>query len=287
MKVSEAISWATEKLSDAKVSEPKTDAEWLLAHVLNLPRTNLKLDSDRSLTAEEQNAYERLVSERAKRFPLAYILGEQPFLGLVLKVDKRAMIPRPETEQLVEKVIKRLKGLGRKNLMLADIGTGSGAIALSLANQFPDATAFGVDISKEAIDLAEENAQRLGLTKRSVFLHGDLTEPLESIFPPETFDAIIANLPYVSESEWEQLEPEIRLHEPDIAFLGGSDGLSVIKKFVQRPFHRLLSPKSFIALEVGANQAEKVQNLLQQRGWQEVTIEKDLCGIQRFVFAKR
>lgn len=286
MKVSEAIFWATEKLREAGVPEPKTDAEWLLSHSLNLPRTKLKLDNERILTKDEQRIYEQLVSERAKRVPLPYIIGEQPFCGLVLKVDKRAMIPRPETEQLVELISKRLKNLQRKNLMLADIGTGSGAIALAIAYEFDDATVFGVDISHEAIELAEENAERLGLAKRCVFLLGDLTEPLEAIFPPATFDAIITNLPYVSESEWEQLEPETRYYEPAIALLGGSDGLAVIRRFIQRPLHLLLSPKGFVALEVGASQWEKVQNLLGRKCWREVTVEKDFSGTQRFVFAE-
>ncbi len=286
MKVGEAIAWATGKFLEAKIHEPKTDAEWLLAHAIGMQRTALKLDSERILTDDEQKIYEQLVLERVKRVPLAYILGEQPFCHLVLKIDKRAMIPRAETEQLVELVAKRLKSLGRQHLMLADIGTGSGAIALALAHQFVDATVLGVDISREALELAEENAQRLGLTKRCLFLWGDLTEPLEAIFPPATFDAIIANLPYVSEREWEQLEPEIRCHEPDIALLGGSDGLLVVRRFLQRPLHHLLSSDGFIALEVGASQAEKVQNLLRKQGRWLVEIEKDFSGMNRFVFAK-
>jgi release factor glutamine methyltransferase len=286
MKLGEALAWAVQKLWDAKVPEPQTDAEWLLAHVLGTSRTNLKLNWDEELSEGQWRDYEQLVLKRAKRVPLAYIIGEQPFCGLALKVDERVMIPRPETEQLVELVAKRLKGLERENIMLADIGTGSGAIALAIASKFERATVIGVDISAEAIEVAEENAKRLGLTKRCVFLRGDLTEPLEAIFPPATFDAIVANLPYVADRDWEQLELEVRCYEPEIALRGGADGLDVIRRFAQRPIHRLLSFGGFVALEIGAEQASAVQNLLRQRGWR-VSVEKDFAGIERFVFAQR
>jgi len=286
MKVGEALFWAVRNLQEAKVPEPQTDAEWILAHVLRTSRTNLKLNRDEELSEVQWQAYEQLVLKRLERIPLAYILGEQPFCSLVLKVDKRVMIPRPETEQLVELVAKRLKGLGIGNIMLADIGTGSGAIALALAAKFERATVVGIDISAEALEVAEENAKRLGLTKRCVFLWGDLTEPLEAIFPPATFDVIVANLPYVADKDWEQLEPEVRCHEPEIALRGGSDGLDVIRCFAQRPIHRLLAPNGFVALEIGAEQVLAVQNLFRQRGWR-VSVEKDFAGIERFIFAQR
>lgn len=287
MTVGEAINWATQKLSEAKVPEAQTDAEWLLAHILKASRTALRLNRDKVLAEEQRRTYEQLTLRRAERFPLAYLIGEQPFCGLVLKVDERVMIPRQETEQLVELVSERLKGMGNDHLMVADIGTGSGAIALAIASRFERATVLGVDISAEALEVAEQNAQKLGLTKRCVFLHGDLTEPLEAIFNSPVFDAIVANLPYVADSEWENLEPEVRCYEPKIALKGGLDGLSVISRLLQRPFHRLLAPHGFIALELGAGQALKVQNLLRQRGWRKVTLMKDFAGIERFVFAQR
>lgn len=287
MMVSEALSWAVWKLREAKAPEPQTDAEWLLAHILKVSRTTLKFNHDKVLTEEEWHAYEQAVLKRAERIPLAYIIGEQPFCDLVLKVDRRVMIPRQETEHLVELVAGRLKRLGNEHLMIADIGTGSGAIALALAVKFEKATVFGVDISTDALEVAEQNAERLGLTKRSIFLHGDLTEPLEAIFQSPVFDAIVANLPYVADGEWERLEPEVRCHEPEIALKGGSDGLSVISRFIQRPLQCLLSPHGFIALEVGAGQGLKVQNLLRQRGWRQVSVERDFAGIERFIFAQR
>lgn len=287
MMVSEALSWAVWKLEEAKVPEPQIDAEWLLAHTLKVSRTALKFNHDKVLTEKERHAYEQLVLKRAKRIPLAYIIGEQSFCDLVLKVDRRVMIPRQETEHLVELVAKRLKRVGDERLMIADIGTGSGAIALALAVKFEKATVFGVDISTDALEVAEQNAKRLDLTKRCVFLHGDLTEPLEAIFQSPVFDAIVANLPYVADGEWERLEPEVRCHEPEIALKGGSDGLSLISRFIQRPFQRLLAPHGFVALEVGAGQGLKVQNLLRQRGWRQVNVERDFAGIERFIFAQR
>lgn len=287
MTIGEALIWATQKLREANVPEPQTDAEWLLAHILKTNRTALRFNRDEALADGQWRTYKQLVSKRAERVPLAYIIGEQPFCGLVLKVDKRVMIPRQETEQLVELVSEELKRAGNEHLMLADIGTGSGAIALALAARFEGATVFGVDISAEALEVAEENAKKLGLTKRCVFLHGDLTEPLEAIFSSPVFDAIVANLPYVADGEWEKLEPEVRQHEPEIALKGGLDGLSVISRFIQRPLQNLLVSNGFIALEVGAGQALKVQNLLRKQGWKQVTVMKDFAGIERFVFAQR
>ncbi len=287
MTVREALDWGAQQLFLAGVSEPHADAEWLLAHVLKTARTALRLEHQRALTDEQQRAYEALIVRRQQRIPLAYLLGEQPFCGLPLKVDQRVMVPRPETEQLVELVVQRLKERGLKRCTIADIGTGSGAIALALAAQLEGATLYGVDISPDALAAAEENAARLGLTKRCVFLEGDLTEPLEAVFPPRTFDALVANLPYVADNEWEQLEPEVRCYEPPIALRGGADGLDVIRRFLARPLQRLLTPNGFVALEVGAGQAKMVQNLCQQRGWKEVTVMKDRHGIERFVFAQR
>jgi len=283
----EALAWATAKLREAGVPEPETDAEWLLAHVLKTSRTALRLERERPLDEIAQKTYKELVGKRAKRMPLAYLLGEQPFCGLTLKVDTRVMIPRPETEQLVEVVAGWLQRLRRSRMLLADIGTGSGAIALALAARFEEATVYGVDISSDALQVAEENAQRLGLIKRCVFLHGDLTEPLKVIFPPKVFDAVVANLPYVAEREWEQLAPEVRCFEPAVAFRGGPDGLSVLRRFARCPLHRLLAPDGFVALEIGAGQAEAVQNLWQQRGWRSVVRERDVNGVERFVIIQR
>jgi len=235
----EALAWATAKLREAGVPEPETDAEWLLAHVLKTSRTALRLERERPLDEIAQKTYKELVGKRAKRMPLAYLLGEQPFCGLTLKVDTRVMIPRPETEQLVEVVAGWLQRLRRSRMLLADIGTGSGAIALALAARFEEATVYGVDISSDALQVAEENAQRLGLIKRCVFLHGDLTEPLKVIFPPKVFDAVVANLPYVAEREWEQLAPEVRCFEPAVAFRGGPDGLSLIDTFNDEKFEAI------------------------------------------------
>ncbi len=284
MTVSEALAWAAERLRLAEVPEAQTDAEWLLAHVLGTTRTVLRMDAQRTLSDAEWERFTSLIAERAKRVPLAYLLGTQPFCGLELKVDRRVMIPRPETEQLVDIVTERLKGSGRARLMIADIGTGSGAIALALAYRFPEATVYGVDISEEALKVAEENAKRLRLQNRVVFLWGDLTEPLEAIFPSHTFDALFANLPYVADDEWEGLPPEVRCHEPEIALRGGSDGLAVVKRLMRRPLQQLLAPRGFIALELGISQPSIVAKWLW--GWQ-VDCLVDGERRERFLLAQR
>ncbi|MFA0732847.1 MAG: hypothetical protein LKKZDAJK_001441 [Candidatus Fervidibacter sp.] len=284
MKVAEALIWAIDRLGSAGVPEPQTDAEWLLAHVLGTTRTVLRMDAQRTLSDAEGERFAALVAERVKRVPLAYLLGTQPFCGLELKVDRRVMIPRPETEQLVDIVTEWLNRLGRERLMLADIGTGSGAIALALAHRFPEATVYGVDISEEALEVAEENAKRLNLTRRVVFLRGDLTEPLEAVFPPHTFDALVANLPYVADEEWEQLPPEVRCYEPSIALKGGLDGLAVVRRLVRRPLQRLLAPYGILALELGIGQPSIVAKWL--RGWR-VAVLVDWERRERFLLAEK
>lgn len=287
MNVAEALAWSERVLQDAGVPEPRTDAEWLLSHVLRTQRTLLYMESERAMDAEARQNFEALVYERCKRIPLAYLLGTQPFCGLTLKVDERVMIPRPETEQLVELVVGYLQRVRGKPLLLADIGTGSGAIALALAHCFPEATVYGIDISEGALEVAQENAQRLGLSKRVVFLHGDLTEPLEGIFPTHTFDALVANLPYVPDGDWEQLEPEVRYYEPAVALKGGADGLEVMRRFLRRPLQRLLTSYGFMALEIGAGQAKMMQTLLWRQKWKRVIIHKDFNGIDRFIVTQR
>ncbi len=287
MTVAEALAWAEKVLQDAGVPEPRTDAEWLMSHILHVQRTLLRMDSERTVDAKAQRNFEALVQKRRKRIPLAYLLGTQPFCGLTLKVDGRVMVPRPETEQLVELVVGFLQRSRKRRLLLADIGTGSGAIALTLAHRFPEATVYGVDISEGALKVAEENAKRLGLSQRVVFLQGDLTEPLETIFPAHAFDAFVANLPYVPDGDWERLEPEVRYYEPAVALKGGADGLEVVRRFLRCPLRRLLTSDGFVALEIGAGQAEMTQTLFWRQKWKRVTVHRDFNGKERFIVVQR
>ncbi|GBC97640.1 Release factor glutamine methyltransferase [bacterium HR17] len=284
MTVAEALARVTALLQQAGVPEPQTDAEWLLAHVLCLSRTNLRLEPERRLTEGQWAQVEALVWQRCQRVPLAYLLGTQNFCGLELVVDRRVMVPRSETEDLVDLVTERLQRMGRSRLMLADIGTGSGAIALALAARFPAATVYGLDISVDALAVAELNAARLRLDKRVAFLHGDLTEPLEAIFPPRVFDALVANLPYVADEEWERLPPEVRCYEPPTALRGGPDGLAIVRRLLRSRWQRLLTPDGFIALELGVGQPTAL--LRELDGRVQGTTLRDLAGRERFLIVQ-
>ncbi|HEY5999241.1 MAG TPA: peptide chain release factor N(5)-glutamine methyltransferase, partial [bacterium] len=225
--------------------------------------------------------YERLLRERSGRAPLAYVTGEREFWSLRLAVDARVLVPRPETETLVEAALARVGGAAR----IADLGTGSGAVAIALAVELPLARLWAVDRSAAALEVARGNAATHGVAGRISFLAGDLCGPLASL--AGTLDAVVSNPPYVPTAQIESLQPEVRDHEPRLALDGGPDGLAVIGRIVaQAP--PLLRPGGLLLLEVGAGQAPAAAALLAGGGAFE-TIERlpDLAGIERVVAARR
>jgi len=258
---------ATSTLAAAGVDSPRLDAELLLANALGIARARLVLDSRAPLPDEAAGRFDRLLARRVGREPVAYILGRKAFRSIELAVDPRVLIPRPETELLVEVALSLAPGA-----RVADVGTGSGAVALALAAERPDLTVVGIDVSEDAVAVARSNGARLGLDVEWVV--GDL------LGSDRRYDAVLANLPYVAEGS--SLAPEIALYEPSGALFAGADGLDVIRRLVEQ-----LEGVSFVALEIGFDQAAAVTSLLRDAGFDSVVTESDLARHDRVVIGRR
>ena len=254
----------TSRLLDAGVENARREVEWIAGHVLGVSRSELYADPGRDLTVTEAEQVERLLVRREAREPLAYVLGEWGFRRLILKTDARALVPRPETEIVVERALALLKGTDAPRVL--DIGVGSGAIALALKDERPDARVTGVDVSTDALALARENAERLGLAV-------ELREQgLDAA--AEGWDLVVSNPPYVDTLEG--LQPELR-YEPERALLGNG---------FYEPIARTAHTR-FLVFEVGAGQAADVEQVLHHAGYRDVRITRDLAGLERVVEGAR
>ena len=265
-------------LSQHGISDSRLEADLLVCHAAGLSRLELLLEPERRLSAEQVARLRRFLSRRLTREPIPYIVGASEFYGIELHVDPRVLIPRPETELLVERAIdvaNRLKAGGIERPVIADIGTGSGCIAIALAMNLPQAQMYAVDISADALEVARTNCKRYSLSKRVSLLHGDLMEPL-----PEPAHIVTANLPYVEASELPRLAKEISF-EPRKALDGGQDGLASIRRLLaQMPTKAF--PESTVLLEVGFGQAPSVAELARALYPESLIREyKDLSGIER------
>jgi release factor glutamine methyltransferase len=260
------------ELRDVGCESPRLDAELLLADALGSTRTALTLEPERVLSGAESACFARALARRRTREPIAYILGRRAFRHIELSVDVRVLVPRPETELLVEVALALPRGA-----RVADVGTGSGAVALALKHERPDLELVACDASEPALEVARANAAALRLDV--AFHHGDLLDALEGV----PLDAILSNPPYVSDRDAESLEPEIARHEPPQALFAGADGLDVLRRLV--PAAAARAP--FVALEVGAGQAPAVGALLRSAGMTEVAAHRDLAGIERVVVGRR
>jgi release factor glutamine methyltransferase len=274
--LAEALRAAAERLAATGVPDPQVDAEWLFAKALCCSRAELALARARDLTSDEKEEAWALVARRAAREPLAYVLGEWGFRRLTLRTDARALVPRPETEALVERCLELLGGLAEP--LVLDVGVGSGAIALALADEHPGARVHGIDVSVAALALAEENARRTGLADRVMFELGDAAVGL----PPGQFDLVVSNPPYVRPEEIEGLEPEVRDWEPRAALVGPDTTEAV----VSGAWH-CLRPGGFLVLETHASAAGDVAELVRDRGYDGSRITADLAGRERVVEGRR
>jgi release factor glutamine methyltransferase len=282
--VLDLILWSADYLADKGVESSRLDAEHLLAHVVGVARLGLYLQFDRPLTSEELDGFRPLLRRRAQREPLQYIVGRQPFRELDLEVTPAVLIPRPETEVLVDVVLEWAAGRHGEPMTAVDIGTGSGAIALSLAFEGAFASVLATDVDEEALRVAGRNRDAAGLTGRVELRHGPLFEPLR---PGERFDVIVSNPPYVAESEAETLQPEVADWEPRGALFGGEDGLDVLRELVLGA-RDALKPGGMLALEVGAGQADTVARMMEDAdGYDDVRVRRDYAGKQRIVSGRR
>ena len=277
MLVEEVLAQAVARLGNDGVESPRLDAELLLAHVLGANRAAVLARPDRHLTPKQLTRYRDLVSRRAEREPLAYIVGQREFFGLEFAVDHRVLIPRPETELLVERALQIARSRGR-GIQIADVGAGSGAIAVTLAVNLPEATVYALDESAGALVVTARNARHHGVGGRVHCLQGNLLAPLEA-----PVDVVTANLPYVAADEWQALPPEIREHEPRAALDGGADGLYLIGSLlaVAGPY---LQPDGVLLLEIGACQGSAVMALAEQYFPRAgVRLLQDYAGLDRLV----
>lgn len=282
--IGEALLGGSQRLKNAGIASCGLEAALLLARVTGLDRLKLITRSTSELSAAEQAAFRALLDRRAAREPFQHLVGVQEFMGLEFVVTPDVLIPRPDTEILVETVLDRFETLGVSGGLVADLGTGSGAIAVALARYLPNLTVVATDVSEAAIAIARKNAGTHGMADRITFLQGSGLTPLS---PYEgRLVVLVSNPPYVAEALREALDPEVRDHEPALALFAPEDGLYWYRVLAEGAAP-LLAPGGAIALEVGAGQAEAVVELLHSHGWQAPEIREDLAGIARVVMAGR
>ena len=276
MTVLEVLQSTTAYFKKRAIESPRLNAEHLIAHSLGKKRIELYLEFERPLSEPELAPLRELVRRRGQGEPLQHLLGTVEFGELVLLSDKRALIPRPETEQLVEYLCDLS---WPENPCFLDVGTGSGVIALSLAARFPTAELHAVDLSADALALARENAERLGALDRVHFSKGHLLESVD-----RTFDLIVANLPYVATSEAAQLAPEVH-YDPPVALYAGTAGVELIRELIATAPPYLRS-NALLALEIGHDQAGALTRFLGEKNYRDIEVKKDYAGTPRFLFAR-
>ncbi len=276
--VLEVLQSTTAYFEKHQIENPRLNAEHLMAHALGKTRIGLYLEFERQLLESELAPLRELVKRRGQGEPLQHLLGTVEFCGQTFTIDRRALVPRPETEQLCELLMSEITSQ-TTDVRIIDVGTGSGVIALSLAKQFPKAKVVAVDISDDALALARENAGRLGLSERVEFQKADLFENSN-----ERFDLIVANLPYISMHDRNLLAREV-LHDPEVALFAGVKGDELVRRLIElAPSH--LNGDGLLALEIGVNQAEGLTELLRQKNYHDIQSKKDYSGITRFLLAR-
>ncbi|MBQ7453488.1 MAG: peptide chain release factor N(5)-glutamine methyltransferase [Selenomonadaceae bacterium] len=272
---------ATARLEAGGIDSARLDAEILLAHVLNCRRLTLYVDSEKILPLEKILRFDEMITRRLKKIPVAYLTGTREFMGLPFAVNEHVLIPRPDTEILAEGVGEFLRGL-EGDVTFADLGTGSGAIAVSILKFVKSARACAVDISAAAVEVARFNAQKFHVDDRAEFFLGDMFAPLTG----KIFDAIVSNPPYIPTNELATLQAEVT-REPRLALDGGEDGLNFYRQIISDA-PKFLTAGGLLAVEVGINQAAAVKNLLALNGnFHDIKIFRDLSGIERVVAARK
>jgi len=278
---------AADYLDKKGVPGARLDAEVLLAHILEVDRIQLYVQHDRPLVSSELDQYRDAIASRAAGKPVAYITGEKEFLSHGFYVNEDVLIPRPETELLVETVIEKLQAVKERECYVLDLGIGSGVVAVCTALSVPGARVTAVDVSRPALDVARRNARCHGVSDSIQFLTGSMFSPLDVNTYGGRFHAIASNPPYVPTCQLKHLPREIRLYEPRFALDGGSDGLSFYRRIAGRA-HQYLRPGAWLCLELGTEQAGPVCDMVRQTGrYDEIELRKDYVGIERVLVARR
>jgi release factor glutamine methyltransferase len=272
------LRWAMDDFRARGIDSPRLDAEVLLAKALGTSRIQLIVDGKRPLAPDELGRMREMVRRRRAREPVAYILGEREFYGRTFRVDRRVLVPRPDTETLVDVALARTRALSM-SMRALDLCTGSGCVAVTLGRERPTACVFGADVSPDALAVARDNALRLG-AYNVAWREGDLFAAVPS---PPRFDLVTANPPYIAAGDLPSLMPDVRDHEPRLALEGGVDGLALVRRVVEGAPARLVSPGGVLAVEVGAGQAAAAALLFEAAGFEGVEVKRDYARIERVV----
>ena len=276
--VLEAIKLSTDYLEKKSVESPRANAEILLAEVLNCKRLELYLSFDKPLKEDELNRYREFIRKRGLRIPLQYIIGYVDFFGLKLIVNQNVLIPRPETELLVEKIINDISS--RENVRILDIGSGSGNISIALSKNIKYSNVLGIDINEKALEVAKQNAENNLVQDNIEFMKFDIKA--DDITKLGKFDIIVSNPPYVSSSDYQNLEPELKDYEPNEALTDNSDGISFYKKIISSS-KILLKNDGKIYFEIGQDQYKEIFDLMEETDFCKIKIIKDYSGIERII----
>ncbi|RLB67248.1 MAG: peptide chain release factor N(5)-glutamine methyltransferase [Deltaproteobacteria bacterium] len=270
------LQWTADYFSGKEIDSARLEAELLLAATLGLDRVGLYVNFERPLNNDELTAFRERVKRRAQREPVQYILGETEFWSLMFNVNPAVLVPRADTEVLVEESLARIEGSAR----VLDVGTGSGAIAIALAHEKPEIQVTALDCSEPALEVARDNARRNGVAERVTCLVGDLAS-----LPPGPFAMVVSNPPYIPSGDWQKLMPEVRDHEPRLALDGGDDGLEAYRQLVMQA-GQVLIPGGWLLVEVGINQATDVSALFKAAGLIEIGQRNDYSGVARVVMGR-
>ncbi len=271
------LKWTTNYFTEREIASARLEAELLLAATLDLDRVGLYVNFERPLDTAELAAFHARVRRRALREPVQYILGETEFWSLPFTVSPAVLVPRADTEVLVEEALARIEGSSR----ILDVGTGSGAIAIALAHEKPEVCVTALDCSESALEVARSNAQRNGVAERVTCLAGDL-----ATLPPGPFEMVVSNPPYIPSRDWAELMPEVRDYEPRLALDGGDDGLQAYRQLTAQA-GQVLTPGGWLLVEVGIDQAADVRALFETVGLSEVSQRDDYAGIPRVVVGRK
>jgi len=282
--IQKLLNWVTEYFKNKGVDSPRLSAELVLSHVLGLKRIELYTQFNKIVEQDKLTELRGLVKRTAEHVPIAYLTGKKEFYSLEFEITKDCLIPRPETEMLVERAIEFLRTRNDQQF-ICDLCTGCGCVAIAIARNFANCRVVATDISDVALEIAERNVTRHGLGGRLKLLKGDLFEPIIPGLGPAKFDLIVCNPPYVSEPEFEKLAKNVRDFEPKLALAAGPDGLDIIKRIIAES-PQFLKPAAALMLEIGNTQGPAVLNLLENTGrFETITIEKDYNKLDRLAIA--